>query len=148
MARKSQKKRDSKSKKKSVKSKKYFYSIGRRKSAIATVRLYEGKGESMINNKSIKDLYKSKTDINDLLQPFKVTETESRFYFTAKVKGGGKFGQLDAVKLAISRTLEKFDESFRKSLKEAKLLRVDSRLKERKKPGLKKARKKEQYSKR
>lgn len=142
------KRKTSKSKTKRIKNKKYFYCIGRRKSAVATVRLYRGKGDSFINKKNINDIYVSKTDINDILKPFETTETEGKYYFTAIVKGGGKYGQLDAVKLALSRALEKVDSSFRKPLKEAKFLRVDSRLKERKKIGLKKARKKEQYSKR
>ena len=137
-----------KEKKVKNKSKKYYYGIGRRKSTVATVRLYNGKGDNLINKKRIKDIYHSKTDTNNILKPLTVTETEKKYFFTSKVSGGGKYGQLDAIKLALARAIEKADNSFRKPLKEKGLLRVDSRLKERKKPGLKKARKKEQYSKR
>jgi len=148
MAEKTRKKRIYKKREKKSSSNTYYYGKGRRKSAVATIRLYIGKGQSLLNKKNIDDIYTSQTDRNDVFKPFKVTETEGGYYFTAVAKGGGKYGQLDALKLALARALVKADSSFRKPLKEAKLLRVDSRLKERKKPGLKKARKKEQYSKR
>jgi small subunit ribosomal protein S9 len=128
--------------------KKYFYAKGRRKNAIATVRLYEGKGENTIDGKEIKKIYGSKTELKRLYLPFEVTDTVNKFYFSAHAIGGGKSGQLDALKLAISRSLLKVDKNFRKPLKKEKLLTRDPRMVERKKPGFKKARKKEQYSKR
>lgn len=136
----------SRSLKKTVK--KYSYAIGRRKTSVASVRLFKGKGESLINGKKIDKIYNSLKDKKVLNQPFKTTKTKGDYYFTAKTKGGGKSGQLDALKLALSRALIKDDESFRAPLKKAKFLRVDARVKERKKPGFKKARKKEQFSKR
>ena len=127
---------------------KYFYAIGRRKTSVATLRLFAGKGNELINNKEVKQVYNSPRHLEKLYLPFKKTETEGKYYFHARAKGGGINGQLDAIVLALSRGLVKVDDSFRKPLKIAKLLTCDSRVKERKKPGLKKARKKEQYSKR
>jgi small subunit ribosomal protein S9 len=135
-------------KKKTTKKAKYYYGIGRRKTAVATVRLYKGKGEDLINGKKVKDIYKIPTRLRKLYHPFGITDTKDKFHFTVHVKGGGESAQIDAIVLGISRTLIMFDETFRKSLKIAKLLRRDSRKKERKKPGFRKARKKEQYSKR
>ena len=123
--------------------KKYYYSFGRRKGSIASVRIYEGKGDSTINSVDIKEAQKTDRNIIKIFEPFKVTDTDGKFYFTIKVKGGGKSSQIDAIKLAISRALLRYDSSFRKELKNRKLLRVDGRVKERKKPGLKKARKQE-----
>jgi len=136
----------SKSSRKTIK--KYSYAIGRRKTSVASIRLFKGKGEALINGKKISQIYNSLKDEKILNQPFKVTETEGNYYFTAKTSGGGKSGQLGALKLAISRALVKVDKSFRMPLKQAKFLMVDARVKERKKPGFKKARKKEQFSKR
>lgn len=129
-------------------SKKYSYAFGRRKTSIATVRLFEGKGDSLINGRKVSDVYKVKSYIKKLYRPLEVTEKLTGFYFEAKAKGGGASGQIDATTLALSRALVKFDKSFRPSLKKAKLLSVDSRIVERKKAGFKKARKKQQYSKR
>lgn len=127
---------------------KYLYAKGRRKSAIATVRLLKGKGDDIINEKKLKEIYPSLRDQRDIYSPFEVTDNVGKFYMTVKVKGGGKRGQLEAIQLAISRALLVGDPEYRKELKKHSLLTVDSRVKERKKPGLKKARKKEQYSKR
>jgi small subunit ribosomal protein S9 len=137
------------SKKKTVKksSKKYSYALGRRKSAVVTIRLFEGKGENLMNGKKIEDLCVSLIDQKELYSPLEVVEGRD-YFFTAKAKGGGKSSQLDALKLALARALEKSDNSLRKALKSAGFLSVDDRVKERKKPGLKKARKREQYSKR
>lgn len=126
----------------------YIYARGRRKSAVAMLRLFKGKGKDMINEKKINEIYSSPGELKILYRPFEVTDTKGKFYFSAKVSGGGKSGQLDAIKLAISRALVNTDESYKELLKEEKLLTCDSRIKERKKPGLKKARKKEQFSKR
>lgn len=127
---------------------KYTYAYGRRKGSIATARVFEGKGEDLINDKKVKEVYDKPRFRKSLYLPFEVTETDGKYHFTIKVKGGGISGQLDAMKLALARALEKIDTDYRDPLKKKKLLTVDSRVKERKKPGLKKARKKEQFSKR
>jgi len=126
----------------------YYYAIGRRKSAVATVRLYEGSEESLINSKKVDLIYTRPFHKKRLSSPFEYTDTEGKYYFHAKTSGGGIEGQLDAIVLALSRALVESDASLRKLLKKGNLLTRDSRAKERKKPGLKKARKKEQYSKR
>ena len=128
--------------------KKYIYARGRRKTSVATLRLFKGKGEDLINGKKVKQVYITSYDLKHLYLPFEVTETQGKYYFVAKSKGGGRSGQRDAIKLALARTLLQVDQNFRKPLKGVKLLTRDPRAKERKKPGLKKARKKEQYSKR
>jgi small subunit ribosomal protein S9 len=133
---------------KKKRTKKYIYALGRRKESVATVRLYKGKSEDLLNGKKLKEIYTNPADLRKIYLPFVVTDTESAYYFTAAAKGGGKSGQRDAITLAISRALLKIDDNYRKLLKERKLLTRDPRAKERKKPGLKKARKQEQYSKR
>ncbi len=146
---KSSSKKSTKTRRRKVKkTKKYIYAMGRRKTAIATVRLYEGKGDDKINGKDVEKIYNKPRDKKILNLPFKVSETVGKFYFTAKIYSGGRSGQLDALKLALARALVKYNEDLKKVLKQEKLLTVDSRVKERKKPGLKKARKKEQFSKR
>lgn len=124
--------------------KKYTFAVGRRKSASARVRLFKGAGESLINGKKI---------INGLLElakPFKVTNTEDKFYFTAVVSGGGKEGQLEAIVHGISRALVKLnDEKFRSLLKKKNLLTRDSRTRLRRMVGTGgKARRKKQSPKR
>ncbi|MBU0976454.1 MAG: 30S ribosomal protein S9 [Patescibacteria group bacterium] len=127
---------------------KYVYAYGRRKGAIASVRLFEGKGTDTINEKEIKKVYTSQRYLKVLYSPLEATENKGKYYFTVKVRGGGVTGQLSAIKLAISRALVRLDQDYKLELNKLKLLTVDSRVKERKKPGLKKARKREQYSKR
>lgn len=120
---------------------KYWYGVGRRKTAVATVRLYEGKDTVLINdNKSNLD--------SDLAKVFELIGKKDSFGLTAKVSGGGKEGQIGAMKLAIARALEKYDPEFRSTLKKAGYLSRDPREKERKKPGLKGARRAPQFSKR
>jgi small subunit ribosomal protein S9 len=127
---------------------KYFYAKGRRKTSTATVRLYEGKGESTINDKPV-DTYVSTEFLKEQLNlPFKSIDQLGNFYFTAVVKGGGFNSQVDAIKLAISRALLKYDETLKPALKVNSLLTRDPRMVERKKAGLRKARRAEQYSKR
>lgn len=127
----------------------YTYTIGRRKTATATVRLYEGKGESMINGKSLSEVYPSKIEQVQLLAPFATLEKQSDdFYFTAKVTGSGPQSQLQAIRHGIARALAKLDPQDKKALKVAGFITRDPRMVERKKPGLRKARKSEQYSKR
>lgn len=127
---------------------KYTYALGRRKNAIATIRLFKGEGEDIINGKSVKEIYQTKRELRELYQPLNVTDNRKNFHFSVKTAGGGKSGQLDAIILALARALVNQDEDNKQELKKQKLLTVDSRVKERKKPGLKKARKKEQFSKR
>jgi len=127
---------------------KYFYALGRRKTSIATIRLFPVKGESLINEKKPEQIYSSPRYLKELHKPFEATQNEGKYHFHGKVKGGGRAGQLSALRLAIARSLVKVDKSYREILKKEHLLTVDDRKKERKKPGLKKARKKEQFSKR
>ncbi|MBD3363198.1 30S ribosomal protein S9 [Candidatus Dojkabacteria bacterium] len=134
--------------KNNTKKEKYYYALGRRKTAVATIRLYEGKGEDTINEKPIKSIYTSKTEISDLYKPFRVTDTKGEFHFTAKTSGGGKQGQLGAMILGIARALVEYAPEFKSKLKEKDLLTRDPRMVERKKAGLRKARKAPQYSKR
>lgn len=129
--------------------KKYYYAIGRRKTAVATVRLFEEGGVSVINQKNIEDVYKSTLDINELYKPFLVTQLDpKKFHFSAKVEGSGKSSQLGAIKLGIARAIVKLDSDKKKALKDEGLLTRDPRMVERKKIGRRKARKSEQYSKR
>ncbi len=127
---------------------KYKYAVGRRKTATATIRLFEGKGESMVNEKKMEVRFPLVSQQKRLLTPFDITGTVGKFYFTGKASGGGTQGQIEALMLAISRALVMYDEDFKTVLKKEKLLTRDSRMVERKKPGLRKARKAPQYSKR
>ncbi len=127
---------------------KYIYAVGRRKTSTATVRLYTGEGENMINERKIGDVYTSQQEVRDMLLPLEVTGNQGKFYFTAKASSGGKAGQRGAVRLALARALVKNDEANKAELKKFKLLTRDDRMVERKKPGLRKARKAPQYSKR
>ncbi len=125
-----------------------FQAVGRRKEAIARVRLVPGTGQKTINGKSIDEFFPRKTLIIDIVRPLEVTSTGDRYDIVASVNGGGVTGQAGAVRLGIARALVKVDESYRKALKQDGLLTRDSRMKERKKPGQPGARKKFQFSKR
>ncbi len=125
-----------------------FQAVGRRKEAIARVRLVPGTGQKTINGKSIDEFFPRKTLITDIVRPLEVTSTGDRYDIVASVNGGGVTGQAGAVRLGIARALVKVDESYRKPLKQDGLLTRDSRMKERKKPGQPGARKKFQFSKR
>lgn len=115
---------------------KYTYAVGRRKKATATVRLYPGKGKIEVNKQPISDYFPGKINEHFYTQPFQVTGTDGKYHGTILVRGGGKKSQLEAVVLAISRALEKIDrDKFRPDLKQVGLLTVDSRVKERSKPG-------------
>ncbi len=127
---------------------KYYYAKGRRKESVATVRLYEGEDNSQLNGEDIKELNLTSAQKSDLLQPLKVVDRKKDMYFTAKVKGGGVSGWIGAVSLALSRALVKYDETLKSDLKLYNLLTRDPRMKERKKTGLKKARRAPQFSKR
>lgn len=127
---------------------KYTYSLGRRKTSTATVRLFEGKGESTVNDKNLKEYFPLKNDQKVALKPLYVLEKSKDFYITAVVKGGGKKSQREAISHGLARALVVLDEGNRTLLKKDSLLTRDDRMVERKKTGLVKARKAPQYSKR
>lgn len=128
---------------------KYIYKIGRRKTSVATVRLFEGKGSSEYNGKPIEKVYISKVAQSRLKEPFTVAGLDfDNFHFTAKVTGGGTSSQLQAIILGLSRAITQKYPEVRKQLKLKGLLTRDPRMVERKKTGRHKARKSEQYSKR
>lgn len=127
----------------------YFYALGRRKSATAQVRLQGGKGVITVNGKPADEFYaSSKYLLSKLQQPFVVLDTVNKFDVSAKVSGGGHEGQIEAIRLAISKALVSLNEDYKATLKRADLLSRDSREKERKKFGLKSARKQRQFTKR
>jgi len=127
----------------------YFYGLGRRKDATATARLYAGKGDITINDKPAADyLNNNKTLEAELTDPLALVGKQKEFNITILVKGGGISGQVDAIKLAISKALASINEDLKGSLNKAGYLRRDPRMVERKKYGLRGARKKEQFSKR
>lgn len=126
----------------------YYYGTGRRKSSIARVYLSSGEGNITINGKQAKDFLHYETDVLILKEPFSVTNNTDKFDAKVFVKGGGFKGQTDAIKLGIARALLKVTEEYRPLLKSAGLLTVDARVKERKKYGLKGARRAPQFSKR
>lgn len=128
---------------------KYFYAIGRRKTSTATVRLFNTTGKSEVNGKDLTKVYPHEVEIKMLQEPFVVAGLNPKeFYFTARTSGGGHSSQIDAVKLAISRSLVKMNPEVKSDLRKAGLMTRDPRMVERKKTGLRKARKREQYSKR
>lgn len=127
----------------------YYYALGRRKTSVATVRLYLKKGKATINGKLLTDVYPLKPEQIRIEEPFRIAELETDgVSYTIVAKGGGVQGQVDAIRLAISRAIIKRFPEKKKALKDAGLLVRDSRAVERKKAGLRKARKAEQYSKR
>lgn len=129
--------------------KKYTYGLGRRKSATATVRLYKGKGGMTINGKpALEYLSNNKTYLAEITDPLAVAEKQKEYDITVLVKGGGLAGQVDAIKLAISKALVIEAPDLRPVLKKAGWMSRDPREKERKKYGLKSARRREQFSKR
>ena len=128
----------------------YYYALGRRKSASAKVRLYaKGSGQITINNQPAKQyLADSKPLLNELQQPFVITNQVNKFDVSAKVRGGGSHGQVGAIRLGIAKALLEIDPDSRDSLRRADLLTRDPRAKERKKFGLRGARKRRQFTKR
>ena len=127
----------------------YFYGTGRRKTAVARVRLYPGTGEILVNGRSARDFFGGR-DVHQVTigQPLRLTNTAERFNISVKVVGGGVSGQAGAIRHGIARALTRCDAELRPTLKRAKLLTRDPRMKERKKVGLKRARKAPQYTKR
>ncbi len=126
----------------------YFYGTGRRKKSVARVRIVPGSGAIIINNKSIDEYFGLETLKLIVNQPFGVTATEGKFDVICRVNGGGLSGQAGAIRHGIARALLQADETFRPALKVAGLLTRDPRMKERKKYGLKGARRAPQFSKR
>ncbi len=125
-----------------------YYGTGRRKKSVARVRLVPGDGKIIINERPIDDYFGLETLKVIVKQPLTLTDTLSKFDVLCKVVGGGFTGQAGAIRHGIARALLKADEEFRTSLKKAGFLTRDPRMKERKKPGLKKARRAPQFSKR
>ena len=130
--------------------KNYFYALGRRKSATARVRLKSGKGLITINQKPVSEYFSgSKFQLNELMKPFTVLELDTEKYdVSALVVGGGHSGQVDAMRLGIAKALSELNPDYKSTLKRADLLGRDPREKERKKFGLKGARKQRQFTKR
>ncbi len=129
----------------------YFYGLGRRKSAVARVRLYaaqEEQGSVVINGRPAREYLGRDSLMQHVLKPLQQVELEGRFDVVAKVLGGGMSGQAGAVRHGIARALLVVDPEHRRPLRQAGLLTRDSRVKERKKYGLKRARKAPQYTKR
>ena len=133
-------------------SEKYFYAVGRRKTSVSQVRVYPsqkaGEAEVVINDKKLKDYFPVLSMQAVLVAPLKMAGADRNFKVTVLVRGGGITGQLEATRLGIARALIKFDETLKKSLKDAGMLTRDSRVVERKKPGLKGARRAPQWAKR
>jgi small subunit ribosomal protein S9 len=128
--------------------KKYFYGTGRRKEAVARVRIIPGKGKITINDRTIEEFFGLETLRMIVKQPLVVTNNESKYDVVVKVIGGGYTGQAGAIRHGLSRALLQANEENRAILKKSGFLTRDSREKERKKYGLKKARKAPQFSKR
>lgn len=125
-----------------------FYGTGRRKSSVARVYLVAGTGKIVVNKRDIDDYFSLETLKTIVRQPLTLTETVEKFDVLVTVRGGGTTGQAGAIRHGISRALLEADADYRPSLKKAGFLTRDSRMKERKKYGLKKARKAPQFSKR
>ncbi len=126
----------------------YFYGTGRRKSSVARVRLYPGSGSITINGRDVDDYFGLETLKLIMNQPFGVTGTAGKFDVVVNVHGGGLSGQAGAIRHGISRALLLADETYRPALKKSGFLTRDPRMKERKKYGLKAARRASQFSKR
>lgn len=136
--------------------KRVFIGTGRRKSSIAQVKMTPGKGKITVNGRDVREFFPYETNVMDLKQPLVATNNEETFDITVVVTGGGFTGQTGAIRLGIARALLEYDannnpeseSSFRTILKRAGFITRDSRAKERKKPGLKSARRAPQFSKR
>jgi small subunit ribosomal protein S9 len=126
----------------------YIFATGRRKTSVANVRLFEGKGEHVVNKKSLATYFSHKILQEESLQPFNVTGLGGQYYFLVNVKGGGPHSQAGAIRHGISKALSTLGEEVRKVLKKNGLLTRDPREKERKKPGLRRARRAPQWAKR
>jgi len=134
---------------------KIYTATGRRKSSVAQVKMTAGNGKITVNGKDVRDFMPYETYVMDLMQPLVLTNNEKTFDIDVKVNGGGASGQTGAIRLGIARALLEYDapneaneDSYRKILKRAGFITRDARVKERKKPGLKAARRAPQFSKR
>ncbi len=134
---------------------KVYIGTGRRKSSVAQVKMVPGKGKITVNGRDVRDFFPYETNVMDLKQPLVATNNEETFDIEVKVNGGGFTGQTGAIRLGITRALLSYDsanetseDSYRKVLKKSGFITRDSRVKERKKPGLKGARRAPQFSKR
>lgn len=128
---------------------KYHYAVGKRKTSVATVRLYEkGNGNFSVNGKTVEEFANSKDLVEVMNAPLRLAGLLKKYDVTVQVKGGGFRGQVDAIKHGVARALVVADAELRTTVKKAGFLTRDSRTKERKKFGLKKARKSPQWSKR
>jgi len=121
---------------------------GRRKTSVARVRLLDGTGQFTLNGKSLDDFFPEPAHRLRIVEPLKLTELEGRYDISATLEGGGTTGQSDALRLGIARALVEIDPDLRPALKKAGLLRRDDRKVERKKYGLRKARRAPQFTKR
>lgn len=127
----------------------YFYGLGRRKSATARVRLVGGKGNIVVNDQPASEYFNgNEAFLYELLEPLRLLQKTDSFDISLKLEGGGHHSQVGASKLAISKALSAMNDDLRSTLKKDGLLKRDPREKERKKPGLKGARRREQFSKR
>jgi len=127
----------------------YYEGVGRRKTSTARVRLHiGGVGSIVVNDKPVEEYFTREQDAKQLNNVLAATGTEGRYNITVKVEGGGITGQADAVRMGLARALFKIDPNFREALRRGGFLSRDAREKERKKPGLKRARKAPQYTKR
>ncbi len=126
----------------------YFYGTGKRKTAVAQVRIMPGNGAVIVNGKPFEDFFTISRWQAEVLEPLKISNTLGKLNTVVKVTGGGPSSQAGAVRHGISRALVRMDESFRPLMRGNGLLTRDSRAKERQKPGLRKARKARQYRKR
>lgn len=121
---------------------------GRRKSSVARVRLHDGSGQVRLNGRALEEYFPTMASRMRVMEPLTVTQTQGRYDIDATLQGGGTTGQVDALRLGISRALLELDEDLRSTLKAAGMLTRDSRRVERKKYGLRKARRAPQYTKR
>lgn len=126
----------------------YYESVGRRKRAVARVRLYPGDGQFVINDKEIKEYFGRAQDWQEASAPLRLSKHEDQFNVSVLVKGGGITGQAQAIRHGVARALLRFEPDLKTLLRRAGYLTRDPREKERKKPGLKRARKAPQYTKR
>jgi small subunit ribosomal protein S9 len=127
----------------------YYEGIGRRKTSSARVRIYPGgAGNITVNDQPVHEYFPRTGDVETLLDPLRALQMEGQFDVTVRVKGGGISGQSDAVRMGLARALLKYDPELRPPLRKGGFLTRDARMKERKKPGLKRARKAPTYTKR
>src|SRR5215207_7545273 len=126
----------------------YFYGTGRRKTSVARVRLYPGTGTVIVNGRPLEEVFPRELHQMQVLSPLRATGNQGKFNIQAKCEGGGISGWAGAIAHGVARALVDFDESAKPALRRQGLLTRDSRMKERKKYGLKRARKAPQYTKR